>query len=46
VDDGLEFFAVDDGDEFPPGDEPFPADNGPVVSADDARFDMGGPGNV
>jgi len=47
VDDGLGFFAVDDGDVFPPGDddEPFP-DDWPVVSAADARFDTGGPGNV
>ena len=38
VDVGLPFFAVDDGDVFPPGDEPFPAG--------EARFDMGPPGKV
>jgi hypothetical protein len=42
VDVGLPSFAVDDGDEFPPGDddEPFP-DSWPVISACDARFDTG-----
>lgn len=44
----MPFFAVDDG-EFPPGDddEPF-SDTGswPVISAGEARFDTGPPGNV
>jgi hypothetical protein len=44
---GLPFFAVDDGDEFPAGDddEPFP-DSWPVISAGEARFDTGPPGKV
>ena len=47
VDVGLPFFAVDDGDEFPAGDddEPFP-DSWPVISAGEARFDTGPPGKV
>ena len=47
VDVGLPFFAVDDGDEFPPGDDaaPFP-DSWPVISAGEARFDTGPPGKV
>ncbi len=47
VDVGLPFFTVDDGDEFPPGDddEPFP-DSWPVISAGEARFDTGPPGKV
>jgi hypothetical protein len=49
VDVDLAFFPVDvdDGDEDPDpeGDEPF-ADNSPVMSAGDARFDTGGPGKM
>jgi hypothetical protein len=46
VDVGLPFTAVDDGDEFPAGDdEPFP-DGWPVESVGEARFDTGPPGKV
>jgi hypothetical protein len=49
VDVDLAFFPVDvdddDEDPDPEGDEPF-ADNAPVMSAGDARFDTGGPGKM
>jgi hypothetical protein len=47
VDVGLSFFAVDNGDEFPPGDDdkPFP-DSWPVKSAGEVRFDTGPPEKV
>jgi hypothetical protein len=38
---GLPFFAMGDGDRFPPGDdEPF-SDSWPVISAGEVRFDTG-----
>jgi hypothetical protein len=39
---GLPFFAKDDGDEFPPGDDEEPlSDSWPVIFAGEARFDTG-----
>jgi hypothetical protein len=47
VDVGLPFFAVDDGDEFPAGDDdkPFP-ESWPVISAGETNFDTGSLGKV